>query len=146
MGRMVREYRLETREARTRLKPRQNPYWRLISTNVHLGYRKGSRSGQWYYRVYHENEYIKRVFAEADDYADANGTTILSFAQAQEHARKEVHKIISGNDWHDKPYTVKDAVADYLADFKAHGKKSLYATETQIKAHILPEFSEKNSC
>ena len=109
MGRMVREYRLETREARIRLKPRQNPYWRLISTNVHLAYRKGSRGGQWYYRVYHENEYIKRAFAEADDHADANGTTILSFAQAQEHARKEVHKIINGNDWHDKPYTVKDA-------------------------------------
>ena len=64
MGRKVRDHRLETREERTKLPSRQNPYWRLISTNIHLGYRKGPRGGQWYYRIYHENDYIKRTFAE----------------------------------------------------------------------------------
>lgn len=143
MGRRVRDHRLETREGRAKLSPRQNPYWRLISTNIHLGYRKGPRGGQWYYRIYHENDYIKRTFAEADDNADANGKNVLNFDQAQEKARKEGQKIFNGNDWKDKPYTVKDAVTDYLADFKAHGKKSLYATETQINAHILPSFGDK---
>jgi integrase len=144
MGRRVREHRLETREGRLKLPKRQNPYWKLIGTNLHLGYRKGPRGGQWYYRVYHENDYIKRAFAEPDDYADANGKTILNFDQAQDRARKETLKIISGNDnWTDKPYTIQDAINDYLTDFKAHGKKSLYATETQIKAHIVPTFADK---
>lgn len=143
MGRRVRDHRLETREGRAKLSQRQNPYWRLISTNIHLGYRKGQRGGQWYYRIYHENDYIKRTFAEADDNADANGKNILNFDQAQEKARKEGQKIINGSDWREKPYTVKDAVTDYLADFKAHGKKSLYSTETQINAHILPTFGDK---
>lgn len=143
MGRRVRDHRLETREGRLKLPRRQNPYWRLISTNIHLGYRKGPRGGQWYYRVYHENDYVKRVFAEADDSVDANGKTILNFDQAQELARKEAQRAISGEDWRDKPYTVQDAITDYLVDFKAQGKKSLYSTEVQIKAHILPAFGNK---
>lgn len=45
MGRLVRDSRLESRDARSRLKARKEPYWRLISEGVHLGYYHGDRGG-----------------------------------------------------------------------------------------------------
>lgn len=146
MARLVRDSRLESREARLRLKMRQEPYWRLISEGIHLGYYRGNRGGIWHARVRSEDNkrYIKNALAQADDYSDANGKTILNFSQAQEQARKFAHKTHRSNDLEDnKPYTVATAISDYLADFKANGKKSYYSTETQINAHILPAFGDK---
>ena len=40
MPRKVRDANLETRTARSRLKTRHKPYFRLIEPGVHLGYRK----------------------------------------------------------------------------------------------------------
>ncbi|EKD75460.1 MAG: hypothetical protein ACD_44C00124G0001 [uncultured bacterium] len=146
MARLVRDSRLESREARLRLKMRQEPYWRLISEGIHLGYYRGNRGGMWHARVRSSDNkrYVKSALAQADDYTDANGKSVLSFSQAQEQARKFASKLYRSDDLEDnKPYTVTSAINDYLADFKANGKKSLYATETQINAHILPPFGEK---
>jgi len=145
MARLVRDSRLESREARLRLKMRQEPYWRLISEGIHLGYYRGNRGGIWHARVRSADNkrYIKSVLTQADDYSDANGKNVLNFSQAQEQARKFANKVHRSNDLEDnKPYTVKAAVTDYLTDFKANGKKSYYSTETQINAHILPVFGE----
>lgn len=88
--------------------------------------------------------YVKSTLAQSDDYADANGKFVLSFSQAQEQARKFANNLHHSNDLEDnKPYTVNNAVNDYLSDFKANSKKSLYSTETQINAHITPIFGEK---
>lgn len=146
MARTVRDSRLETREARLRLKMRQEPYWRLISEGVHLGYYRGNRGGIWHARVrsIDNKRYIKSALGQADDYSEANGKNVINFSQAQEQARKFAHKVHRSDDLEDsKPYTVQIAIADYLADFKANGKKSYYATETQINAHILPIFGDK---
>lgn len=145
MGRLVRDARLESREARLRLKLRKEPYWRLIIEGVHLGYYKGNNGGMWYVRVrLPEKKYSWQAIATADDSTDANGETILNFSQAQDHARQIADKIHRGDDRSSsKPYTVKDATEDYLLDFKASGKKSLYSTEAQINAHILPVFGNK---
>jgi integrase len=118
----------------------------LISEGVHLGYYRGNRGGVWHARVRSTDNkrYIKNALAQADDYSEANGKSVMSFSQAQEQARKFAHKISRSDDLEDnKPYTVKTAVTDYLADFKANGKKSYYATEIQINAHILPMFEDK---
>ncbi len=146
MARLVRDSRLESREARLRLKMRQEPYWRLISEGVHLGYYRGNRGGMWHARVRSADNkrYVKSALAQADDYTEANGKSVLSFSQAQDQARKFASKLYRSDDLEDnKPYTVTSAITDYLADFKANGKKSYYATETQINAHILPLFGEK---
>ncbi|MBX3708268.1 MAG: site-specific integrase [Gammaproteobacteria bacterium] len=146
MARLVRDSRLESREARLRLKMRQEPYWRLISEGIHLGYYRGNRGGIWHARARSADNkrYIKSTLAQADDYSEANGKNVLSFSQAQEQARKFAHKISRSDDLEDtKPYTVKTAITDYLSDFKANGKKSYYSTETQINAHILPVFGDK---
>src|SRR3954452_20982946 len=40
------------------------------------------------------------------------------------------------------PYTVRDAVADYLDWFKATGKKSIKETEASVGAFILPQLGD----
>lgn len=146
MARQVRDSRLETREARLRLKTRKEPYWRLISEGIHLGYYRGDRGGMWHARVRTPDgkKYIKESLGQSDDYAVANGKSVLTFSQAQDQARKFAARSIHDDNLEDnKPYTVKLAVEDYLDDFRANGKKSLYSTETQISAHILPAFGDK---
>ena len=40
MARKVRDNALDTREARSKLKPQGKPYWRTIERGLHLGYRR----------------------------------------------------------------------------------------------------------
>jgi hypothetical protein len=46
--------RIDTVEARTRLKPRGSPYWQKLSTGCHLGFRKMARgaAGTWIAQAY----------------------------------------------------------------------------------------------
>lgn len=146
MARLVRDSRLESRDARLRLKKRKEPYWRLICEGIHIGYYRGDRGGMWHARTRTSDgkKYVKTVLTKADDYCEADGKTFLSFSQAQEQVRKFATKICRGDDPESStPYTMKAAIDDYLIDFRASGKKSLYATETQINAHILPIFGDK---
>jgi hypothetical protein len=144
MGRLVRDSRLESREARSRLKARKEPYWRLVSEGIHLGYYRGDRGGMWHARVrtLDGNRYMKTAIGKADDYAHADDKDTFSFSQAQEKARQFATKVCRGIDPADtRPYTVQRAIDDYLHDFKANGKKSFEETYSQIKAHILPAFA-----
>lgn len=144
MGRLVRDARLETREARRRLKTQKEPHWRLIVEGVHLGYYKGANGGMWYARVRREKKYYWEALAKADDNLNSTGGDILDYAQAQEKAKAFAEKILNHDNHKDiKEYTVKNATDEYLADFKANGKKSLYVTENGINAHILPHFENK---
>ena len=92
MGRLVRDSRLESREARSRLKARKEPYWRLISENIHLGYYRGERGGVWHARIrtLDGKRYVKTAIGKADDYAHADGKDNFSFSQAQEKARRYI--------------------------------------------------------
>ncbi len=89
MPRTLRDAKLDTRAARLRLKARRGPYWRSISQGLAVGYRKGVKGGTWIARHYSGAE-VRRYEAlgTADDIADADGQHVLSFAQAQEAARK----------------------------------------------------------
>jgi integrase len=121
---------------------RREPYWRSISPGLAIGYRKGSRGGSWIARHYtseHGRRY--RALGAADDRADPDGIHIRSFAQAQEAARgwfgdlahDDAHEIEGG------PYSVADALTDYLADYQRRGGKSPQRLEWTIDAHIRPE-------
>ncbi|VVC76768.1 Tyrosine recombinase XerD [Aquicella siphonis] len=148
MGRAVKDSRIDTRDARLKQKISKEPYWRLISKGIHIGYYKGSKkAGMWHARVRTPDgkRYKKEVLGKADDYHEADGKTVLTFAQAQILAHKFAEKIFKHDDLHItiKNYTVKMAIDDYLKDFKAHGKKSLYSTDKQIEAHILPAFGDR---
>src|SRR5262245_3857141 len=87
MARTLRDSRLDTRETRARLKVRGKPHWRLIEPGLHLGYRRlAGKPGTWAVRHYvggqtYTVETLRGVVA--DDHADADGITVMSFAQAQ---------------------------------------------------------------
>jgi len=90
MARTIRDNNLESRTARSRLKPSHNPYFRGIEHGLHLGYRKPlAGAGKWIVRHYRGNgRYRERKIAVADDHSDADGRVILSYRQAQIAARQ----------------------------------------------------------
>src|ERR1043166_4705500 len=98
MPRKVRDASLETRTARSRLRVRHKPYARLIEPGLPLLYRKlTSGPGTWIARRYAgDGRYLTENLRTpqgdliiADDYSDADGVRVLSFAQAQELAKAE---------------------------------------------------------
>lgn len=116
------------------------PYYRLIETGVHLGYRKGKAGGKWLMRSYAgKGRYQLESLGLADDRMDADGVAVLSFAQAQARVRERfVERNRLADDTHCSPYTVKQCVDDYLAWMSVHRKS---ATDARYKAtaHIIPE-------
>ncbi len=110
MTKHVREIRLESRAARSRLKARGKPYYKSIGEGVHLGYRKNKVEGKWVVRRYAGDQaYITDTIGTADDLVDADGTVVLTFFQAQDKARDAGGKLVYSG-----PYRVQDAVEDYL--------------------------------
>lgn len=137
MPRIARSSTLETREARSRLKQQHAPYWRKIHKGLAIGYRKGTNGGVWIIRRAEGPSYRFESVGSADDHAEANGVDVLSYAQAHRRAFDESDKKAEPSG-----YTVRQAVEDYLAWFRAH-RKSIVATESTINAHILPHFENK---
>jgi hypothetical protein len=134
MPRTIRDAKLDTREARLKLKPQGKPYWRLIEPGLHLGYRRlQGRPGTWCVRRYAgEQTYTVQALkgAIADDYQNADGSTVLSFAQAQREALKQKPKA--------GPLTVRQAVEDY---FKA--RDATHDAEQRAAASIYPALGNK---
>lgn len=139
MSKTLRDSKLDTREARSRLKVRGRPYWRLIEPGLHLGYRRlASKPGTWCVRRYvgsqtYTVETIKGALA--DDYADADGETVLDFAQAQKAALAHKPRAAAG------PLTVQKAVEDYVAHLEARGGNTYDAT-VRANALILPPLGD----
>jgi integrase len=142
MPRPVRDTKLDRRTARERLKPRGKPYWREIDPGLHLGYRKG-KHGRWVVRVYlGGQQYRVETIGTADDKADADGVAVLDWRQAQARAR-ELHagharRQAGVSEEPDAPYTVKDALTDYLSWLEVHRKSALDARHRAV-ALIEPE-------
>jgi len=86
-----------------------------------------------------KGKYHERTIAEADDYADADGELILDFKQAQEAARKWFAEIERNDGRVVGPYTVSDALDDYIAGFQG---KDLANTKRRINAIIRPDLGQ----
>jgi integrase len=110
----VRDRKMDTPNARKALPARGKPYYRTIAKGLHLGYRKGQTGGRWVARHYvGEQEYIVETIADADDRMEANGTTILTFSQAQDLAR-QLHAQRNAPAPKAGPYTVNAALDAYV--------------------------------
>jgi integrase len=154
MSRRVRDAALETRTARHRLQVRKEPFYRLIEPGLFLGYRKLANSpGTWLVRRFNGNApggspYTRTNITTtdglpviADDYSDANGETILSFAQAQERAKafrpdaRQAHG----------PHKVTEALADYFAHLREGGRPETLVREAENRAAalIVPKLGDK---
>ena len=136
MARALRDSKLDTREARSRLRVRDRPYWRLVEPKLHLGYRRlAGRPGTWCVRRYVGSQTYKvsALKGVADDYADADGESVLSFAQAQQAAL--AHKPQAAG-----PLTVRQAVEDYLGHLDGRG--GTYDARVRAEAFIYPSLGE----
>jgi len=141
VGRVVKDAKLDSREARLKLSVSHEQYWRLIHKGLHLGYRKGSRGGNWYMRLFDETtkHYTKKMLGAADDNINSNGADILSFKEAQIRA---VNTASTLNMAIAKPITVHEATEHYLAWYKEH-RKAYVETLSTINAHIEPYFGHQ---
>jgi integrase len=144
MARAVRNPKLDTRSARSRLPPRREPYWTVISAGCALGYRRGAKGGTWIakFRDADGKRHLEALGA-ADDARDADGLSVHSFAQAQERARAWFqHKAReAAGDFVplDCPYTVADALTDYGSDYRRRGGKAADRLGWSADAWIKPE-------
>jgi hypothetical protein len=87
MARLVRDAKLETRTARTRLPIASKPYFRRLEIGFHLGYRRLSNGGTWIARRFAEDgRYREFRLRVADD--DADGVSVFDYGQAQKAARE----------------------------------------------------------
>jgi integrase len=149
MPRTVNDAPLTTRAARERLAVRHQPYWRAIEAGAAMGYRKGAMGGVWMVRIADPTAgggYRQAALGRADDALKAAGTDVLDYRQAEAQAREWIarhHRVAAGMEPEPAatpaaPYTVANAIADYLADYTARGGKALAGTRTAAEAHILP--------
>lgn len=116
MARKVRDANLESRNGRAKLKARGKPHYRLMEQGLHVGYRKArSGAGRWVVRYYKgDGVYeVKTLKGTADDYADADGDGILSFAQAQDRCREIAKSHMSGTSG--EVPTVRAAIQTYIS-------------------------------
>jgi integrase len=148
VSRTARDVNLSTRAARERLKPAGKPYYRSLDQGLHLGYRKGIRGAAWVTRWYAGAEVCKVESLEGrpDDVLDADGVTVLTWSQAQAEARKLFGRRAREAagleaDQRKGPYTVRDAIADYL-DWLACHRKTTRDSKYRADALILPDLGD----
>ena len=82
------------------------------------------------------HHYREATIAEADDYANADGQTILNFKQAQNAARQWFAGVVENANPIELQYTVSDALDDYLARFAG---KDVDNTRRRVEAIIRPQ-------
>ena len=148
MTRTMRSAKLDSRSARSKLSSKPEPYWIALSPGHSMGYYKPPQgAGTWRARRYlPETRTLKKTaLGTADDYQDADGAQVLSFSQAQVKASewflvlaREANLADLGEAVASGPYTVKDAVTDYLRNAERRGMKGLKITTQTANAHILP--------
>jgi integrase len=141
MARVGRSARITTPADRRRLYPRPAIWWRRIEPGLALGYRRAldrpALAGTWYARlclpggIQH-----KTTFGTADDHAEADGRSVLTFAQAQAAAVAWARRLVAGED-RARPHTVRDALLAYR-DAKLQAGQHARAAEvtTLLDRHV----------
>ena len=140
MAKKVGEKLLDTRAARAKFLASGKPYYRAIDPEFHLGYRKGKDARRWVARVYlGGGEYRVETIGYADDIADADGVTVLTFWQAQEKARAMKRGATAKYD--PTRYTVRHAIADYVEYLD--GKPTQFRTKQRLAIYVPPALADK---
>jgi hypothetical protein len=122
MARQIRSAHLENRTNRLALAVRKKPYTARIGFGIRLAYRRNQSGGVW--SVLKSDgvggSWLQR-FALADDHEDANGTTILSYWEACDVARRIASGDAPGEPGDDpgKPLSVERAVDAFERDLIA---------------------------
>lgn len=143
MARTVRNAKLDSRSARSKLTARREPYWVVVSKGCALGYRKGANGGTWVARYRDDvGKQHYNALGAADDAIDSDGGGIcLTYADAQKKTvewSKLAERGFEEEAPQTGPYTVKDALDDYMAAYIRKGGKGSARTQWVINAQILP--------
>lgn len=143
MARQTDDQQITTRAARERLALRPEPYWRSIGAGAAVGYRRTPAGGFWLARLMIEGRYRKGALGRADDTIKPDGVAVLDFRQAETKARAWAElqfKRAAGLDIEPAsgPYTVADAMRDYLDSYRQRGGKAAGRLQDVINGHILP--------
>lgn len=145
MARRVRDAKLDTRTARLKLAHRVNPHWTTLGPGQSLGYYRpqGKGSGTWIARFLDSDtrKQSRLKLAVADDYAEADGSLVLTFDQAKEKAGKwfdQAREAATGEKVQRGPYTVSDAMDAYLDHLDQEGKRSAGDARKRTDLHIRP--------
>jgi integrase len=142
MARTVRDAKLETRAARLRLNIRSEPYWRMLEKGLALGYRRRATGGTWLARRWAATAaYVEHKIAITDDLQDADGVAVLDFGQAQHAAREWWRAELRRDEGHETrtgPFTVGEAMTDYLKALERRGGKSVYHARRVAETHVVP--------
>lgn len=117
MARKSQEKSIDTREARSKLKARPEPYWHAIVPGLFLGYRKTKTTAAWIARRREGAGYVETRIGSVDDLAKADGAVVLSYAQAVKGAQSAAveKRTPSPRHYGDAP-TLNALFDDYLAD------------------------------
>jgi integrase len=144
MARTVKNIKIDSRSARSKLPERREPYWTVISAGCAVGYRKGSKGGTWIARLRGDDgRQHYEALGAADDAREPDGLTVFSFSQAQEGARKffsgKARELAGHVEPHAGPYTIKLALDDYFAARESRGSKGARADRYAAEARIVPD-------
>ena len=138
MARKVRSG-LETRTARLKRPMAKKPEFVKIALGIGLGYRRNATAGTWVVRVADgKGANWTKAIGSADDYEEANGSSIFDYWQAQERAQAVAAAGKGGTPViDDKPTTLRAALDQYEADLKTRGG------DVGNAARVLTHLSEK---
>ena len=122
MARKVRSV-IETRTARLKRPVAKKPEFVKIGLGIGLGYRRNATAGTWVVRVADgEGANWTKAIGWADDYEEANGSTIFDYWQAQDRARSVAAAGKGGTlVINEKSLTLRAALDQYQADLKTRG-------------------------
>jgi integrase len=149
MARTVRNAKLDTRSARSKLPQSKSGYWVAMAQGCALGYRKGVKGGRWVARMIREGEREERTLGAADDYLDSDGEHVLAYAEAQKIARAWFSAPKESNQQEPPatPHTVGLAADEYLEAYRAGqtkgGGKGLIETVATLDAFVRPTFGDR---
>ena len=149
MARKIRSAKLDSRTSRFKLEAGKRHQER-IAEGCYLAYRrpKGGGDGSWMARWFDKEtgKSLQKRLGDADDHLEPDEVRILSFNSAQTIAEawfREVNQVAhfeaTGEVVTSGPYTVADAMADYLRDAERRGVKGHTMMSLTTKAHIIPE-------
>ncbi len=137
MARSTRDNILENRTNRLKLAKRGKPYTGpSLNRGVRQDYRRNKTgNGSWIARVADGNgKYSIRTIAQADDFDESNGKTILTFFEAQD----QIKQLGQGSA---VQTTIDNALAEYRIDLIA-GSSNPYNADWP-RLHLTPELLAK---
>jgi len=150
MARTRRSAKLDTHNARRQLEAERR-HMMTISVGHHLIYRrpKNGAAGSWQACFINPSnrKQTREVIGIADDFEEPNGTTILSFHQANAAAtawfreqERRANIVEDGVDMPKGPFTVADALKAYFRDAEIRGMKTVRHCKGRAANWILPTF------